>query len=136
MANTQNYSKEYERLKKANLRPTRQRVALVRLLFGSGNRHATPEQLHEEAKQAGVQVSLATVYNTLNQFTAAGLLRQVTPAPGKTFFDTNIVLHHHFYDENSQTLVDLPASALQLEHLPEPPQGKSITSVDVVVRVR
>lgn len=136
MQDTENYSNERERLKKVNLRPTRQRVALVQLLFGSGNRHATPEQLYEEAKQTGIQVSLATIYNTLNHFTAAGLLRQVTLAQGKTFFDTNTGLHHHFYDETSQTLIDLPVSALQLESLPEPPQGKSITSVDVVVRIR
>lgn len=136
MADTQNFSKERERLKKASLRPTRQRLALVRLLFGAGNRHATPEHLYEEAKQAGIQVSLATIYNTLNHFTSAGLLRQITLAQGKTFFDTNTGLHHHFYDETSQQLFDLPVEALHLEHLPQAPEGKSITSVDVVVRIR
>lgn len=136
MPDIESYSKERERLKQAKLRPTRQRMALVHLLFDAGNRHATPEQLFDEAKQAGIQVSLATIYNTLNHFTAAGLLRQVTLAQGKTFFDTNTELHHHFYDETSQQLIDLPASALRLEHLPQAPQGKKITSVDVVVRIR
>ncbi len=136
MPEIDNFSQERERLKQSKLRPTRQRMALVRLLFGSGNRHATPELLYDEAKQAGFQVSLATIYNTLNQFTAAGLLRQVTLAQGKKLFDTNTGAHHHFYDETSQQLIDLPASDLQLEALPQAPKGKSVVSVDIVVRIR
>lgn len=136
MPDVESFNQERERLQQAKLRPTRQRMALLRLLFGAGNRHATPELLYDEAKQAGFQVSLATIYNTLNQFTAAGLLRQVTLAQGKTFFDTNTAAHHHFYDESAQQLIDLPASELQLEALPPAPKGKSIVSVDIVVRIR
>src|ERR1700680_4045192 len=95
-----------ERLRKAGLRPTRQRLALAQLLFASGNRHVTAESLHEEAAGAGVPVSLATVYNTMHQFTAAGLLRQVTVDGSRTYFDTNIGEHHHFYCEDDGTLLD------------------------------
>ncbi len=136
MPDIESYSKERERLQKASLRPTQQRLALVRLLFAGGNRHVTPEQLYEETKQAGIRVSLATIYNTLNHLIAVGMLRQVTLTHGKTFFDTNTSQHHHFFDEASQQLVDLPASALRLEYLPQAPQGKTITSVDIVVRIR
>src|SRR5262245_7982586 len=86
-----------EKLRKAGLRPTRQRLALAQLLFGRGDRHVTAEGLHEEAVGAGMPVSLATVYNTMHQFTAAGLLREVTVDGTRTYFDTNTGDHHHFY---------------------------------------
>ena len=87
-------------LRRAGLRPTRQRVALAVLLFGSGDRHVTAEMLHEEAVKSGERVSLATVYNALNQFRNAGLLREVVVAPGRSYFDTNTGHHHHFFVEN------------------------------------
>ena len=94
--------------KSAGLRPTRQRMALGWLLFGKGARHLTAEMLYEEATLAKVPVSLATVYNTLNQLTDAGLLRQVSVDGTKTYFDTNVSAHHHFYLENKHELVDIP----------------------------
>src|SRR5258705_6114271 len=78
-----------ERLKHAGLRPTKQRIALGVLLFGGGDRHVTAEMLHDEAVRDAIPVSLATVYNTLHQFTEAGLLREVAIEGAKTFFDTN-----------------------------------------------
>ena len=89
-----------EKLRKAGLRPTRQRLALASLLFAHGDRHVSAESLHEEAVSAGVPVSLATVYNTMHQFTAAGLLREVTVDGTRTYFDTNTGDHHHFYCED------------------------------------
>jgi Fur family iron response transcriptional regulator len=124
------------RLKDAGLRPTRQRLALGRLLLEGGPRHVTAEQLHVEALDSGVRVSLATVYNTLNQFTAAGLLREVVVAPGRSYFDTNIDDHHHFFFEDSGALQDIPGDAVQLARIPQPPDGAEVTRVDVVVRVR
>lgn len=124
------------RLKKAELRPTRQRLALGKLLFDGGDRHVTAENLHDEAMRHGIRVSLATVYNTLNQFTAAGLLREVVVAPGRSYFDTNIADHHHFFYENDGALEDIPADAVTLATLPEPPEGAQIQRVDVVVRLR
>lgn len=82
------------RLKRVGLRPTRQRLALAGLLFGDSYRHVTAEALHAEAAEAGVRVSLATVYNTLHQFVKVGLLDEVVVDPGKSYFDTNTAEHH------------------------------------------
>src|ERR1700722_15326672 len=92
-------SKLLERLRAVGLRPTRQRIALARLLFDGGDRHITAEQLHGEALGAVIRVSLATVYNTLHQFTDAGLLREVVVEPGRSYFDSNTTDHHHFFCE-------------------------------------
>ena len=124
------------RLKAAGLRPTRQRVALAGLLFRHGDRHLTAESLHGEAAHAGHTLSLATVYNTLNQFTAAGLLRQVTVDASRAYFDTNIGDHQHFYCEDDGTLVDIPGETISVGGVPTPPKGLTVDRVDVVVRVR
>lgn len=124
-----------ERLRTAGLRPTRQRVALGRLLFARGHRHISAEALHEEAQTAAVPVSLATIYNTLHQFTEAGLLREIAVDGGRTYFDTNVSDHHHFFVEGENRLIDMDGS-VELESWPEPPEGMEITSVEVVVRVR
>jgi Fur family iron response transcriptional regulator len=124
------------RLRDAGLRPTRQRVALGRLLFASGDRHVTAENLHQEATRGGVQLSLATVYNTLHQFTSAGLLRQVIVDGDKTYFDTNIGDHHHFYFEDRGLLADIPGDTVHIDGLPRPPAGTEIERVEVVVRLK
>jgi|SRR5437016_1022681 len=125
-----------ERLRAVGLRPTRQRLALTQLLFAKGDRHVTAEQLHGEVLVARIPVSLATVYNTLNQFTAAGLLREVVVEPGRSYFDTNIDDHHHFFCEANGLLQDIPAQLLTVVGLPVPPAGTEIGSVEVIVRVR
>ena len=130
------YAAALDRLKRHGLRPTRQRLALVRLLFDKGDRHLSADQLHAEAAKAGVKVALATVYNTLNQFTAAGLLREVSAGPGRIYFDTNVSAHHHFLIEDDSVLVDIPAEQVVLARLPAAPDGLRIERVDVVVRVR
>ncbi|HTQ13047.1 MAG TPA: Fur family transcriptional regulator [Rhizomicrobium sp.] len=124
------------RLKKAGLRPTRQRLALASLLFRGGHRHLTAESLAAEAARAGHSLSLATVYNTLNQFTQAGLLREVTVDVGRAWFDTNTGEHQHFYCEDDGTLIDIPGESIAVAGLPAPPRGMAIDRVDVVVRVR
>ena len=129
------YSRALHRMQQAKLRPTRQRLALGRLLFDGGDRHVTAEQLHAEAMAARVSVSLATVYNTLNQFTQAGLLREVVVEPGRSYFDTNTDEHHHFFHETSGQLRDIPGAALTVVGLPEPPSGARVARVDVVVRL-
>ncbi|HEX2888675.1 iron response transcriptional regulator IrrA [Vineibacter terrae] len=126
-----------DRLRAAGLRPTRQRLTLGALLFGSGiDRHVTAEELHAEAAARGARVSLATVYNALNQFTAAGLLREVLVGPGRLYFDTNVGDHHHFYIEDDGTLLDIPADRVTITQLPDAPAGMNVERVDVVVRVR
>jgi Fur family transcriptional regulator, iron response regulator len=123
-------------LRMAGLRPTRQRVALAELLFAGAHRHVSAEQLHDEATDAHVNVSLATIYNSLHQFREAGLLREVAVDASRSYFDTDTSDHHHFYLEDEQRVIDIPASSIVIQNLPEPPRGMNITHVDVVVRVR
>ena len=123
-------------LRGVGLRPTRQRMALGWMLFGKGDRHVTAEQLYEEAHKAKVPVSLATIYNTLHQFTEAGLLRQVAVDGQKSYFDTRASDHHHFFIEDENALIDIPAAESMLEKLPTPPAGYKIARVDVVVRLK
>lgn len=125
-----------DRLRAVGLRPTRQRVALARLLFSTGDRHVTAEHLHGEAIGSSIAVSLATVYNTLHQFTAAGLLREVVVEPGRSYFDTNIQDHHHFFCESTGMLQDIPGEAVSVGQLPRAPAGTEISRVDVIIRVR
>ncbi len=135
MAAQRPYSDLINRLKTVGLRPTRQRLALARLLFSRGDRHLTAEQLHGEAVAARVPVSLATVYNALHQFTNTGLLREVIVEPGRSYFDTNVTDHHHFFHEDSGHLEDIAGEDVRLVALPAPPKGKRVRRVDVIIRV-
>jgi Fur family iron response transcriptional regulator len=125
-----------ERLRAAGLRPTRQRVALARLLLENGNRHVTAEQLHSEAQAAAIPVSLATVYNTLHQFIDCGILRELVVEPGRSYFDTNLDDHHHFYCESTGHLQDIPSELVTVGRVPEPPQGAEISRIEVIIRIR
>lgn len=129
------YKHALDLLTKAGLRPTRQRVGLARLLFEEGHRHVTAEQLHGEAMAGAMRVSLATVYNTLHQLTTAGLLREVVVEAGRSYFDTNVSLHHHFFNEQTGWLGDVPGSNVVVEALPEPPPGTRVSRVDVIIRL-
>ena len=124
-----------ERLARAGLRPTRQRLELASLVFGMGERHLSAESLHDEAARANVSVSLATVYNTLRHFTERGLLREVLVAPGKVYFDTNAGDHHHFFFEGTGELIDIPADHVTLSKLPQIPAGAELSRVDVIIRL-
>jgi Fur family iron response transcriptional regulator len=125
-----------EKLRDVGLRPTRQRMALGWILFAKGDRHVTAEMLYEEANHAKVPVSLATVYNTLHQFTEVGLLRQVSVDGSKAYFDTNNSEHHHFFVEDRNDLMDIPAADVVVGKAPVPPEGYEIARIDVVVRLR
>lgn len=122
-------------LRRAGLRPTRQRLALGALLFGAEDRHVTAELLHAEAVAAGERVSLATVYNTLHQFKRAGLLREIAIDGSKAYFDTNTSNHNHFLIEPEGRLIDIAGPCVCLDRLPEPPEGMRISHVDVVIRL-
>ena len=124
-----------EKLRAAGLRPTRQRLELAAHLFAGSDRHVTAESLHDEVMGAGIKVSLATVYNTLHQFTAAGLLRQVVVDAARGYFDTNIGDHQHFFLEDEGMLIDI-AEHIAVSGVPTPPAGMAVDRVDVVVRVR
>ncbi len=127
------------RLQQAGLRKTAPRLALAYLLFG-GKRtpqacHITAEALYDKALAAQVKVSLATIYNTLNQFCQAGLLRAVVVEHGRSYFDTNLQAHHHFYVEGEQRLIDVPERDVSVARLPHAPKGYDVDSVDVVIRL-
>jgi Fur family iron response transcriptional regulator len=125
-----------EKLRAAGLRPTRQRMELAAHLFHGLDRHVTAENLHDEVVASGTKVSLATVYNTLHQFTAAGLLRQVVVDAARGYFDTNTGDHQHFFLEDEGTLIDIPGEAIQVAGVPTAPAGMAVDRVDVVVRVK
>ncbi|MES2194974.1 MAG: Fur family transcriptional regulator [Pseudomonadota bacterium] len=125
-----------ELLQRAGLRPTRQRLMLARFLFSGGGRHVTADMIYTEAAAANVPISKATVYNTLHQFTEAGLLRQIGVDGSKSFFDTNPGAHHHFFVDHEDRLLDVPAPGVEIELLPQPLPGYVISRVDVIVHLR
>ena len=122
-------------LRSADLRPTRQRIAIGRLLFSGRDRHVTAEMLLEEIAAAGERISLATVYNTLHQFQRAGLVRELAIDGGKTYFDTNTSNHNHFFIESEGRVIDIPGQGVEVSGVPEPPEGTRISHIDVVVRL-
>lgn len=124
-----------DKLVAAGLRPTRQRLLLAKILFEGAPKHVTAEQIMKIVRQRRGSVSLATIYNTLHQFTQAGLLREVSVEKSSTYFDTTLDPHHHFFDEVSGRLWDIPAGELHIAALPEPPAGRRIARVDVTVRL-
>jgi Fur family iron response transcriptional regulator len=124
-------------LEGAGLRPTRQRRALARVLVGDGlHRHVTAESLHAAAREAGMGVALATIYNTLKCFTEAGLMTEITVDGTRSYFDTRTDDHSHFYWEEDGALSDAPNGSVELARLPEAPDGTEIARVDVVIRLR
>lgn len=133
---TRPYAQALKMIQDAGLRPTRQRLLLSKLLFERGEDwHVTAEALHEDVLKNGAKVSLATVYNTLHQFTDVGLLRQIVIGSGKTYFDTNTDDHHHFYDADEEQLQDIPQDSIVLSGLPEAPDGSKIGRVDVIIQL-
>jgi Fur family iron response transcriptional regulator len=130
------YSQTIDALRSVGLRPTRQRLALTKLLFDAEYRHVTAEMLYREALAAGVSVSLATVYNFLHELNNAGLLREIVVEAGRRYFDTNISSHHHIFNEDSCKLTDIAVDQIHLTGLPEVPEGQKVSRVDVILRVR
>jgi Fur family iron response transcriptional regulator len=123
------------KLSDAGLRVTEARLHLAHLLFGQGDRHVTADALLDEVRAAGLKISQATVYNTLNQFHAAGLLRQVQVDQARSYFDTNIDAHHHFYVEKEARLIDIAARDVDVAQLPDSPEGYDVSRVEVIIRL-
>lgn len=136
MANLSHSSDRMADLRAAGMRPTQQRLALSDLLFENGNRHVTAEGLYFSAQEAGIKVSLATVYNTLNQFTNAGLLRQVVVDSTRIYFDTNVENHHHYYFENTGEIADIPDGVVKAAIPVDLPKDTELSRIDIVVRLR
>ena len=130
------FTEVVETLKRCGLRPTRQRMALAKLLRDAGDCHLTAEQLHDLAARSGHRISLATVYNALHQFTEAGLVREIVVDSGCSYFDTNTTVHHHFFFEDTRELQDIDGDDVVISAIPNPPPGAKVERVDVVIRVR
>ena len=107
----------------------------VKLLFGCGHRHVCAEELYKEAKRNGINLSLATVYNTLNQFKESGLLREILTGSDKAYFDTNLTPHFHLFFEKDGRVEDLPPEQIHVRLSDDLLASADIKSVDVVVRV-
>ena len=135
MQKQRTYSKCLEKLNAAGLRPTKQRLGLARLLFERPHDHITAEQLHKDAHDARMKISLATVYNTLNQFSEVGLVREVVVESSHSYFCTNPAPHHHMYNEVTGEITDIPADQVQLTTLPDLPNGLKVDTIDVIIRV-
>lgn len=126
---------DLDSLRNAGIRPTRQRVVIMRTIRRGGRRHLTPEEFHRELHEAGLKMALGTVYNTLNQFAGAGLLRRVGFGE-RIFYCTSTDPHHHFFDEETGRLEDIPGAQPTVTNLPAPAPGMEMVGVDIVVRVR
>ena len=123
------------RLQSAGLRATPKRIAIGGLLFDGRDRHVTADDVAVMARKSGIRVSLATVYNTLNQFVSAGLMKRITLDTDRTYFDTNVSDHHHLFFEENGVLHDIPGDSIRVEGLPEIPSGSKVRSVEVIVRM-
>jgi Fur family iron response transcriptional regulator len=124
-----------DKLDEYKIRPTKIRKAIAGLLFDGSDKHVTVDDVIDMARAAKIKTSVASVYNTLNQFAAAGLLHRVTVEQGRAFFDTNLSDHHHFYYEDEARLEDIPASSLKVSGLPALPRGRKVKSVEVTIRL-
>lgn len=125
-----------EQLREAGLKPTRQRIAIADILFKDGHKHVSAEDLYSEIERSGTQISLATVYNTLHQFTDAGLLREVGVDGAKNYFDTNTHDHQHFFLEDTNEVFDANDLHIPAADIPNVPEDMEVVRVDVVVRLR
>ncbi|OYX48346.1 MAG: transcriptional repressor [Alphaproteobacteria bacterium 32-64-14] len=124
-----------DRLQSAGLRATPKRIAIGGLLFDGQDRHVTADDVAVLARKSGVRVSLATVYNTLNQFVSAGLMKRITLDTDRTYFDTNVSQHHHLFFEENGVLHDIPGDSIRVEGLPEIPAGAKVRAIEVIVRM-
>ncbi len=117
------------------IQPTQQRVEIARVLFAR-RRHLSADDVLTLVNEEEPRVSKATVYNTLGLFAAKGLIREVIVDPNRVFYDPNTEPHHHFYNVDTGTLMDIDADQFEVGCLPQPPQGMVTEGVDIIVRVR
>ena len=122
-------------LENSPLKLTSQRVSLIKTLFKEGNQHFSAEDVYKKVKNTGVRISLATIYNCLNQFTSHGILKMVKASSDKVYFDTILKSHHHFFCKASGELTDIDAKKVRISKLPKIPQGKKLNSIEVIVNI-
>ena len=126
------------KLRSSNLRPTKQRILIAKKLFDRKETfHFTAETLNKEINRKGLnKISLATIYNTVEAFKRAGHIREILTNNCKSYYDTNIKSHHHFYDEGTKELTDINYNQVKLSKVPMPPKGKKIKNLEVVIRIQ
>jgi len=129
------YNQAINKLKKNNIRPTKQRMVLAKLLFENGDRHISAEELFEEVKKEDRKISLATVYNTLKQFKNLGILKELVVDQNKSIYCTNHESHYHLFIEDEGKIIDIPQKNIDL-NIPEIPACLSLHNIDIIVRVR
>ena len=128
-------NKALQSLKKSPLKITKQRVDIIKILFNDGNDHFTAEDVHKKIEKLGLNISLATVYNCLNQLTENEIIKSVKTNCNKIYFDTNTTSHHHFFCKNSSTLIDIESKDIKISKLPKIPDGKKLDSIEIVVNL-
>ena len=127
-----------KKLRSSKLRPTKQRVEIAKFLFEREKTfHFTVESLNKLLiKKSTSKIALATIYNTVHAFKAAGHLSEVEVRGNKTFFDTNVSNHHHFYDSETAELIDIDANDIIIQKIPKAPNGKKIKNVEVFINLK
>ena len=137
--NISNNLKMYvQKLRSSNLRPTKQSLKICKFLFDREKTfHFTVETLNKKINKNGAaKISLATIYNTVEAFTSAGYLKEILTSKYKSYYDTNIKSHHHFYDPDSKKLTDIDYQEVILKKIPNPPNGKKIKDLEVVISLQ
>ena len=129
------YNKVSRKLNEHNIRPTKQRMTLAKLLFEKGKRHISAEELYSEVKEDHRKISLATVYNTLKQFTKLGLVKEVVVDQNKSHYCTNTQSHYHLYIEDEGKIIDIPTKNIDL-NIASMPACLNLHNIDVIVRIR
>ncbi len=124
-----------EMLKKSPLKVTEQRVSMINILFENGASHFTAEEIFKEVKERSLYISLATIYNCLNQFKEFGIIKAVKVSSNKIFFDTNLKDHYHFFCQESGKLTDIRTSHVKISRLPKLPKGKKLKSIEVIINI-
>ena len=127
--------KALEMLSNSPLKLTSQRISLIKTLFQNGNQHFSAEDVYNEAKNTGLKISLATIYNCLNQFTTHGILKMVKTSSDKVYFDTNLESHHHFFCKSTGELTDIDSKKVYISKFPKIPNGKKLNSIEVIVNI-
>ena len=127
-----------KKLRSSRLRPTKQRVEIAKFLFERDKTfHFTVESLNKLlTKKSTSKIALATIYNTVHAFKAAGHLSEVEVRGNRTYFDSNVSNHHHFYDSDTSELIDIDANDIIIQKIPKAPNGKKIKNVEVFINLK